>query len=63
MDKDKKIIEDTPKLIGNSGYGSLIMDKEKHQNTLYAQGRGAAQLKINDPCFKNVQSSQMTRMK
>ena len=52
VDKDQKIIADTMKLIGNSGYGSLIMDKVKHQDTLYAQGRGAAQLKINEPCFK-----------
>ena len=52
IDKDKKIIADTMKLIGNSGYGSLIMDKTKHQDTLYAQGRGAVQLKINEPCFK-----------
>ena len=52
VDKDQKIIADTMKLIGNSGYGSLIMDKTKHQDTLYAQGRGAAQLKINEPCFK-----------
>ena len=52
VDKDQKIIADTMKLIGNSGYGSLIMDKTKHQDTLYAQGLGAAQLKINEPCFK-----------
>ena len=52
IDEDQKIIADTMKLIGNSAYGSLIMDKEKHQNTLYVEGRGAAQLKINDPHFK-----------
>ena len=40
------------KLIGNSGYGSLIMDKTKHQGIVYAQGRGAAQMKINEPCLK-----------
>ena len=50
--RTKKIIAYTMKLIGNSVYGSLIMDKEKHQDTLYAQGWGATQLKINDPCFK-----------
>ena len=33
FDKDQKIIANTMKLIGNSGYGSLIMDKEKHQDT------------------------------
>ena len=51
-DSAQKIISDTMKLIGNSGYGALIMDKEKHRDTLYTQGRGAAQLNINDPRFK-----------
>ena len=51
-DSAQKIIADTMKLIGNSGYGSLIMDKEKHRDTLYTEGRGAAQLNINDPRFK-----------
>ena len=51
-DSAQKIIADTMKLIGNSGYGSLIMDKEKHQDTFYTQERGAAQLNINDPRFK-----------
>ena len=52
VDKAQKIIADTMKLIGNSGYGSLIMDKEKHQDTLCAEGWGAAQLNINDPRLK-----------
>ena len=52
VDKAQKIIADTMKLIGNSGYGSLIMDKEKHQYTLYAEGWGAVQLNINDPRLK-----------
>ena len=51
-DSAKKIIAETMKLIGNSGYGSLIMDKERHRDTLYTEGRGAAQLNINDPRFK-----------
>ena len=51
-DSAQKIIAETMKLIGNSGYGSLIMDKERHCNTLYTEGRGAAQLNINDPRFK-----------
>jgi hypothetical protein len=52
IDPDQAIIADTMKLIGNSGYGSLIMDKEKHQNVLYVQGTGNARLKINDPLFR-----------
>ena len=52
VDEDQKIIADTMKLIGNSAYGSLIMDKEKHQETTYAEGRGLVQMRINDPRFK-----------
>ena len=70
VDDGQKIIADTMKLIGNSGYGSLIMDKEKHQDTLYAEGWGAAQLNINDPRFKkcstiadNLYEMEMARTK
>ena len=52
VDNAQKIIADTMKLVGNSGYGFLIMDKEKHQDILYAEGWGAAQLNINDPRLK-----------
>ena len=46
------IIADTMKLIGNSAYGSLIMDKEKHQSLNYIEGESKAKLKVNDPRFK-----------
>ena len=49
---EQGIIADTMKLIGNSGYGSLIMDKEKHQDIKYIQGQGKTQLKMNDPLFR-----------
>ena len=51
-DPDQGIIADTMKLIGNSGYGSLIMDKEKHQTVSYVHDKGQARLKINDPLFR-----------
>ena len=51
---DRAIIADTMKLIGNSVYGSFLMDKTKHQNTAYVDGRGAAQLKFNDPRFRKA---------
>lgn len=35
---EMEIIVNTMKLIGNSGYGSLIMDKTKHRNIVYVQG-------------------------
>ena len=49
---DQSIIADTMKLIGNSAYGSLIMDKEKHQDVKYIQGKGKAQLSHNNPLFR-----------
>ena len=48
----QNLIAETMKLIGNFSYGSLIMDKEWHQDTLYTEGWGAAQMNINDPRFK-----------
>ncbi|XP_053391895.1 uncharacterized protein LOC128554634 [Mercenaria mercenaria] len=50
-DPDTAIISDTNKVIGNSSYGSLIMDKSKHRNVKYVQGENETCLKINDPCF------------
>ena len=51
---DQAIIADTMKLIGNSVYGSFLMDKTKHQNIAYVDGRGKAQLKFNDPRFRKA---------
>lgn len=53
-DKDPHtaIIVDTNKVIGNSGYGSLIMDKTKHRDVSYVQGENEACLKVNDPRFQ-----------
>ena len=34
-DKDKALIAETMKLIGNSSYGKLITNKEKHQDIVY----------------------------
>ena len=50
-DISKAIIADTFKLIGNSGYGSLIMDKEKHRNITYVGGRSKAVQQVNKPHF------------
>ena len=55
-DKKNKIVGDTMKLLGNSGYGSMIMDKSRHTDVVYAQGHGAAQLKINQPQFRKCVS-------
>ena len=34
-DKDKALIAETMKLIGNSSYGKLITNKEKHHDIIY----------------------------
>ncbi|MES9994350.1 MAG: hypothetical protein ABW098_20565, partial [Candidatus Thiodiazotropha sp.] len=53
-DPDTAIIADTNKVIGNSGYGSLIMDKTKHREIQYIQGENETCLKINDPRFRSL---------
>ena len=52
--EDKSIIADTMKLIGNSGFGSMIMDQEKHQKVIYVRGDKDIQMKVNDPHFKKL---------
>ncbi|KAJ8321637.1 hypothetical protein KUTeg_000108 [Tegillarca granosa] len=46
-DKDTAIIADMMKVIGNSAYGSMIMDKSKHQDVQYVQGE-------NETCLKGL---------
>jgi len=49
------IIADTMKVIGNSGYGSLIMDKTKHREIKYVQGESETCLQVNDPRFRKLE--------
>lgn len=51
---DKSIIADTMKLIANSGYGSLIMDKTKHRSIKYVDTENKACLLVNDPAFRKL---------
>ncbi len=53
-DPDTAIIADTMKVIGNSGYGSLIMDKTKHRDVKYVQGENETSMKVNDPRFRKL---------
>ena len=46
-DQDTAIIADTMKVIGCSGYGSLIMDKTKHSEVKYVQGENETCLSQN----------------
>ncbi len=51
---DLSIIADTMKLIGNSGYGSLIMDKTKHRKIEYKRVENNACLAVNSPQFRQL---------
>ena len=53
-DTNLYIIASTMELISNSGYGSLIMDKSKHQNTKYVDHRTDACDLVNDPGFRKL---------
>ena len=53
-DKSKAVIADISKLIGNSAYGSMIMDKQKHSSIKYRQGERNACLLVNDPRFRTL---------
>ena len=51
---DEAIMAIIQKLIGNSAYGSLLLDKSKDQRCFYVEGCYKAKLKINDPRFVNA---------
>ena len=49
-----KIKADTTKLIGNSGFGSVIMDKTRHRKIDYVLGKSKATKKVNKWNFFNL---------
>jgi G:T-mismatch repair DNA endonuclease (very short patch repair protein) len=51
--KDKKILGNTAKLAGNSGYGRLILDKTKHLNVKYCNDSEAERL-VNNHLFRQM---------
>ncbi|XP_078601001.1 uncharacterized protein LOC144876010 [Branchiostoma floridae x Branchiostoma japonicum] len=53
-DKAKKIIADTMKLIGNSGYGKTVTNKEKQTDVEYCQDVVTATRKINTQRFRHL---------
>ena len=53
-DPDKAIIGETYKLVSNSSYGSLLMDKAKHTNVKYLVNKSKVCKFINSPVFKNM---------
>jgi hypothetical protein len=55
-DRDSKldILSNTMKLIGNSGYGSLIRDVTKETNVKFVQGHSKASAMVNKSAFKKL---------
>ena len=53
-DPAKAIIGETYKLVCNSCYESLLMDKAKHTNVKYLMNKSKVCKFINSPVFKNM---------
>ncbi|XP_046346617.2 uncharacterized protein LOC124127210 [Haliotis rufescens] len=53
-DPSKSIRGDTAKLTGNSAYGSVLINKEKHQTVSYVSGQTAASDQVNIPQFRKL---------
>ena len=53
-DPSQSVKRDTMKLLGNSAYGSSIMNKEKHKKISYVKGENSACLKVNEPEFNKL---------
>ena len=53
-DPDKSIIADTMKLIGNSAYGSMIMDKTKHTEFILTDNHEKAMNHVNNPLYRKI---------
>ena len=51
---EMEIIGNTMKLMGNSGYGSVMMDKTKHCDIKYVKGDRETCLAVNQDKFRNV---------
>lgn len=53
VDKNKAILGEMSKLLGNSSYGSLILSEEKHTKIQYLAGACKLAEKMNSPYFKS----------
>ena len=52
---DKAIIGDTYKLLSNSSYGSVLMDKTKHTNAKYLTNKAKMSKIVNSSSFKAME--------
>ena len=51
---DMSIISESMKLVGNAAFGSVLMEKTRHQSIKIAQNENQLLLKVNDPLFKQM---------
>jgi len=51
----KALLADTAKLFGNSVYGKMITNKEKHREVSYTESQHKASHKIMDYCFVSLE--------
>ncbi len=54
LDPKKSILAQTQKCLGNSAYGSLLLDREKHKDIQFVQGSVDASFCVNDTRFKKL---------
>ena len=52
-DQDQAIIADTMKLLGNSGYGKTITNKDNHRDLVFCSDEEAPK-KVNEPQFRQL---------
>ena len=54
IDETQKVISDTVKVVGNSAYGGVLLNKDKFVNVTYVEGSDTASKRINDIRFMRL---------
>ena len=54
-DPDQEILASTMKLIGNSGYGRTITNKDRHRDIYFIGNEKEVSKKVNEPQFRQLQ--------
>ena len=53
IDVDKAVLAETMKLLGNSGYGKTVTNKDRHRDVLYCDDKSTP-AKVNEPLFRQL---------
>ena len=54
LDNDKKMLASMYKMVGNTAYGSTLLNKEKHKKISFIHGSSAAFKQVNFPMFRDL---------